>query len=134
MFEKIIPLIIALFAFQFFIRYMNKRKKNNQSSVRNFDYKKRIDEIMKISNYDEGVNAGQLLKNDIRSGLGKPELMLGIPDNMRDVRSGLNLIIDAVTNGVKGKIGSLPAGDNMYKDSAAMFDEIIEVIKKHKTE
>lgn len=132
MLEKIIPVIIALFAIQLLIRFLNNRKKNSKPSSRNLDYKKRIDEFLKISSYDEGVNRERVLTDEIRSGLGKPELILNIPDNMRDVRRNLNLVIDAVTQGVKSKTGSLPEHEKKYSSPDRMFDEIIEVINRHR--
>ena len=133
MLEKIFPVIIALIALQILIRYRNKNKKNvKHTSRRDFDYKKKIDEFMKVSNYDEGVNREQVLIDGIHSGLGKPELILGIPDSMRDVRKNLNLIIDGVTYGVKGKIGSGPVDEIKYNSPDKMFDEIVEVINRHK--
>ena len=40
MFEKIIPVIVALIALQFLIRFINRKKKSQQASTREFDYKK----------------------------------------------------------------------------------------------
>ena len=132
MFEKIIPVIVALIALKFLIRFMNKKRQNSPASTRDFDYKKRIDEFMKISNYDEGTNNDRILSDEVRSGLGKPELLLEIPDSMRDVRRSLNLVIDAVTQGVKAKIGSNPPQEIKYNSPDKMFDEIIAVINRHK--
>lgn len=132
MFEKVIPVIAALIALQFLIRFMNRKKQNNQISTREFDYKKRIDEFLKVSSYDEGVNHDRILTDEIRSGLGKPELLLEIPDSMRDVRRNLNLIIDGVTQGVKAKTGTNPALEIKYNSPDKMFDEIVEVINRHK--
>lgn len=132
MFEKIIPVIVALIALQFLIRFMNKKKQSQQTSTRDFDYKKRIDEFMRISNFDEGTNNERILTDEVRSGLGKPELILEIPDSMRDVRRSLNLIIDGVTQGVKAKIGTNPAHEIKYNSPDKMFDEIVEVINRHK--
>jgi len=132
MFEKIIPVFIALIALQFLIKFINRRRLNKKSPVRDFDYKKKIDEFMKVSNFDEGVNNERILNDELRSGLGKPELMLGIPESMRDVRKGLNLIIDGVTHGIKSKISVNPVDEIKYNNPGQMFDEIIEVINKHK--
>lgn len=131
MFEKLIPVILALLAVQILIRVMQKKRRTNQSPSRNFDYKKRIDQLMKISNYDEGVNSEQAMIDEIRSGLGKPDMISGIPDNMRSVRRDLNLIIDAVTQGVKSKTGKTPVDAVRYHSPEKMFDEIVEVIRKH---
>lgn len=132
MFEKVIPVIIALIALQFLIRFMNKRKVSKPVQARNLDYKKKIDQFMQVSNYDEGVNSDRILTEEIRSGLGKPELMLEIPDSMRDVRRNLNLVIEGVSHGVKSKIGSNPASDIKYNSPDKMFDEIVAVINRHK--
>lgn len=132
MFEKVIPVIVALIVLQFLIRFLNRKNKNKQPSARDFDYKKRIDDFLKISSYDEGTNNDRILSDEIRSGLGKPELLLEIPDSMRDVRRSLNLIIDGVTQGVKAKIGTNPVHDIKYNSPDKMFDEIVEVINRHK--
>jgi len=132
MLEKVIPVIIAVIALQFIIRFMQKKKKEKTSTTRDFDYKKKIDQFLKVTNYDEGVSNERILVDDIRSGLGKPDIILGIPETMRDVRKDLNLIIDAVTHGVKDKIGKNPTIEINYNNPGKMFDEIVEVIKKHK--
>jgi hypothetical protein len=46
----------------------------------------------------------------------------------------LNLIIDGVTHGVRSKTGKNPVIEVKYKDPARMFDEIVEIIRKHKTD
>jgi len=132
MIEKIIPIILAIIALQFLIRFMQKKKKNKTVSTRDFDYKKKIDQFMKVTNYDEGVNNERILTDEIRTGLGKPDLLLGIPDNMREVRRDLNLIIDAVTEGVKSKVSKNPMIEIKYNEPVKMLDEIVQVIKKHK--
>ncbi len=134
MLEKIVPVIIALVVLQLFIRYMNKKRKNEPVSHDRADYKKRIDELMKVSNYDEGVNAGHSLSEEVKKTLGNPEIITGIPENMRDVRRSLNRIIDAVTQGVKAKTGLLKESESQFKDPAAMFDEIVEVVNRHRTD
>lgn len=133
MFERIIPIIIALLALQLLLKFLKKQKMNRQtqSSSRDFDYKKKIDEFLKVSNYDEGINDERILTDKVRSGLGKPDLLLEIPESMRDVRRSLNLIIDGVTHGVKGKIGSVPGQAGKYDSPEKMFDEIVEVINRH---
>lgn len=132
MFERVIPIIIALVALQLLVRYMNNRRVKKKAVPRDFDYKRKIDQFLKISNYDEGINNERILTDEIRSGLAKPDLLLEIPDSMRDVRKGLNLIIDGVTHAVKGKIGAKKSGDISYNNAAGMFDEIVEVINRHK--
>ncbi len=132
MLEKVIPVIIALVALQLMLKFMSSRRKKKQNVTRDFDYKKKIDNFLKVSNYDEGVNTEQILTDELRSGLGKPDLMLGIPDSMREVRRGLNLIIDGVTHGVKGKVNANTQDEIKYNSPDKMFDEIIEVINKHK--
>jgi hypothetical protein len=132
MIEKILPVIIAVIAMQFLIRFMQKKRSENKSTARDYDYKKKIDQFMKVSNYDEGVGNDRILTDEIRSGLGKPDLLLGIPDSMREIRKELNLIIDGVTYGVRSKIGKNPVIEVKYKDPEKMFDEIVQIIKKHK--
>lgn len=133
MLEKIIPVIIALIAIQFLIRYTNsKRKKNTELTSERRDYKKRIDEFMRISNSDEGINTGRIAGDEVKSSLGRPDIIMNIPDNMRDVRKNLNLIIDGVTHGLKSKTGSPDESEIKYRDPSVMFDEIVEIIKKHR--
>ena len=127
--EKFIPIIAILIFIQLAIKFMRSRKSKQPASQR-FDYKKRIDEIMRISNYDEGVGAGRKLSEEARQGLGG-DLLLGIPDNMRDVRKNLNLIIDGVSYGVKAKVGE-KSDIIKYNNAEEMFDEIVEVVNKHK--
>lgn len=132
MLDKVLPIIIAIIAMQFLIRFMQKKRNSNKTPVRDYDYKKKIDQFMKVSNYDEGVANDRILIDEIRSGLGKTELLLEIPDSMREIRRELNLIIDGVTHGVKSKIGKNPVIEIKFKDPGRMFDEIVEIIKKHK--
>ena len=132
MLETILPVIIAVIAMQFLIRFMQKKRSENKTTTRDYDYKKKIDQFMKVSNYDEGVVSDRILADEIRSGLGKPEILLGIPDSMREIRKELNLIIDGVTHGVRSKTGKNPVTEIKYKDPAGMFDEIVKIIKKHK--
>lgn len=132
MFEKIIPVIAAVLVLQFLIRFMQKKKKEKNSQPRNFDYKKKIDQFMKYSNYDEGVNSEKLLIEDIRTGLGKTEFFSGIPEDKREVRRELNLIIDAVTHGIRSKLGSNSTDEMKYNNPEKMFDEIVKVINNYK--
>lgn len=130
MFEKVLPIIAALIFIQLAVRFIKMRNSRPKVDSRNFDYKTRIDEFMKISNYDEGVGAGRKLAEEARQGLGS-DLILGIPDSMRDVRKNLNLIIDGVSHAVKSKIGE--RSDMIkYNNAAEMFDEIVEIINRHK--
>jgi len=130
MFEKIIPIIAALILLQFAMKFLISRKSKQKVNTNRFDYKKRIDEFMKISNYDEGVGAGNKLSEDVRQGL-SGDLLLDIPESMRGVRKDLNLIIDGVIHGVKAKIGER-ANMEKYNNAAEMFDEILEIINRHK--
>ncbi|MCL2154521.1 MAG: hypothetical protein FWH53_02530 [Leptospirales bacterium] len=130
MFEKFIPVIIVLILIQLVIRFMKMKNSRPKVDSRNFDYKKRIDDFMKISNYDEGVGAGRKLSEEVRQGLGG-DLIMGIPESMRDVRKNLNLIIDGVSHGVKAKIGER-SDIIKYNNAAEMFDEILAIINRHK--
>ncbi len=132
MLEKVIPIILAIIALQFVIRFMQKNKKAKSVNTRNLDYKAKIDQFMKVTNYDEGTNDERILTDEIRSSLGKPDLLLEIPDSMREVRRDLNLIIDAVTHGVKSKISKNPTDEIKYNNPDKMMDEIVEIIKRHK--
>ena len=130
MFEKLVPIIFILIVIQLAMKFINKNKSKPRVDSRHFDYKKRIDDFMRISNYDEGVGAGRKLTGEVHQGLGG-DLISGIPDNMRDVRKNLNLIIDGVSCAVKAKIGE-KSDVVKYTDEAEMFDEIVEIINRHK--
>jgi len=128
--EKFIPIIAILILVQFGMKFLSRRRAKQKPASRDFDYKKKIDDAMRISNYDEGVGTGRKLSEEAHQGLGG-DLITGIPDNMRDVRKNLNLIIDGVSHGVKAK--TCEKSDIMkYNNAAEMFDEIVEIINKHK--
>jgi len=134
MLEKILPVIAMLVALQLLLRFMQRRRKTErQGPSRYSEYKEKIDRFMKISNYDEGADYDRIFSDEIRSGIARPELIMGIPESMRDVRKDLNLIIDGVNHAVGAKIHSDRSDDVKYRDPAKMFDELVEVIKKHQT-
>jgi hypothetical protein len=130
MFEKFVPIILILIAIQVVVKFMNRKKSTSRADSHHLNYKKRIDEFMRVSNYDEGVGAGRKLAGEVQQGLGG-DLISGIPDNMRDVRKNLNLIIDGVSCAVKAKIGE-KSDMIKYTNGAEMFDEIVEIINRHK--
>ena len=130
MLETIIPIVAVLIFIQIAIRYMNTKKSKQKPSSRNFDYKKRIDEFMRISNHDEGVGVGSKLSEEARQSLGG-DLILGIPESMRGVRKDLNLIIDGVSHAVKAKAGE-KSDITKYSNAEEMFDEILEIVNRHK--
>jgi len=132
MFEKIIPVIVALIALQLLVKFKNKRKNNYNAQSRGLDYKERINQFLKISSFDQGANNEKILIDEILSNLGDPELQNEIPDDMPDIRRELYLIIDGVTHAVKGKIGSKNNENIKYNSPGKMFDDIVEVIKKYK--
>ncbi len=132
MFEKIIPIIIALVFLQLFVRFMIRKKPVKTPAWRELDYKRKIDELMKIGNFDDANTTGKSLQDEVKASLAKTELYREIPDNMRDVRRGLNILIDAVTTGIKAKTGSGNGDLSGYKNPAGMFDELVDVVKKHK--
>ena len=134
MIEKIIPVLVALIALQFIIRFISRKKPPKPSAWRDLDYKRKIDELMKIGNFDDVNTTGKSLQEEVKSRLATADLYMEIPDNMRDVRRGLNLVIDAVITGVKAKGGGGTPDAGNYKDPAGMFDEIVEVVKKHKVD
>ena len=105
MIEKIIPVLVALIALQFIIRFISRKKPPKPSAWRDLDYKRKIDELMKIGNFDDVNTTGKSLQEEVKSRLATADLYMEIPDNMRDVRRGLNLVIDAVITGVKAKGG-----------------------------
>lgn len=134
MFERILPVILALIALQFIIRFMGRKKSAKNPAWKEIDYKRKIDELMKIGNFDDANTTGKSLQDEVKARLAKPELYMEIPDNMRDVRRGLNILIDAVTAGVRSKTGSGKGDMSHYRDPAKMFDELVEVVKKHKVD
>lgn len=134
MFEKILPIIIALIALQLIVRFISRKKTEKTSAWRELDYKRKIDELMKIGNFDDANTTGKSLQDEVKARLAKPELYMEIPDNMRDVRRGLNLLIDAVITGIKAKTGSGTGNTAGYNAPDKMFDELVEVVKKHKTD
>lgn len=134
MFEKIFPVIIALIALQFIVRFMARKKSGKTSAWREQDYKRKIDELMKIGNFDDHNTTGKSLQDEVKARLARPELYMEIPDNMRDVRRGLNILIDAVTAGIRAKTGSGKTDMSRYNDPAEMFDELVEVVKRHKVD
>lgn len=133
MFEKILPVILVLVLLQLLIRFMQKRRSKVQSygSSRFSEYRDKIDRLMKIDNFDDVKDRDRVLADEIRRGIAGPELMMQIPDNMRDVRRGLNLLIEGVNHGVKAKTGSLTGDVIKFRDADLMFDELVEVVKKH---
>ena len=134
MIEKVLPVIIALVFLQLLIRFISRKKTTKPSAWRDLDYKRKIDELMKIGNFDDAITTGKSLQDEVKARLAKPELYMEIPDNMRDVRRGLNILIDAVITGIKAKTGSGKGDMSHYKDPAKMFDELVEVVKKHKVD
>lgn len=126
MFEKFVPILLALIALQFIIRFMQKRKGQvTQSQWRTIDYKKRREAIMKGRNPDE---EGMAAPKGIRF-LGIDDFN-AIPENMREVRRDILHIREAASVGLRAKIGR-DVSDSKYTEPEKMFDEIVEVIKKH---
>jgi hypothetical protein len=130
MFEKVLPIIVVLIIIQFAIRLIKNKSSKAKVNKHRYDYKDRIDEFMRISNYDEGVGAGRKLSEEVRHGLGS-ELLQGIPENMHDVKKNLNLIIDGVSHAVRAKIGEREEIIK-YNNAAEMFDEILSIVNRHK--
>lgn len=126
MFEKFIPIIIALIVLQFIMRFMSKmRGRTQEAEWRKIDYKKRRDAIMKGRDPDEEAAA---MPKGIRF-LGIDDFN-AIPEDMRNVRRDLLCIRDAVSIGLRAKIGR-DVSDSKYNEPEKMFDEIVEVINRH---
>jgi len=87
---------------------------------------------MKISNFDDVNTTGKSLQDEVRARLANADLHREIPDNMRDLRRGLNILTDAVITGIRAKTGSGKGDMSHYRDAEKMFDELVEVVKKHK--
>ncbi len=132
MFEKIIPVIIALIALQLILKYKNKQKNNQSASTRNFDYKRRINEFVKAGNPDKAAINEKPFMDDIQLKLSKPDLLMSIPENMKGLRRDFKLIVEGVTYAVKGKIGTITDADKKYDSPEKMFDEILEVVNRHR--
>ncbi len=125
MLEKIIPIIIALIALQLLLRIMQKRKgKVVDSQWRTIDYKKRIDTLMKGTESD---NISKDIKGIVLIGL---EDFRSIPDDRRELRKGIFLIKDALSDSIKAKIGR-PVSCN-FNNPEEIFDEIIKVIEQNR--
>jgi len=125
MLEKIIPIIIALIALQLLLRIMQKRKgKVVDSQWRTIDYKKRIDTLMKGTESD---NISKDIKGIVLIGL---EDFRSIPDDRRELRKGIFLIKDALSDSIKAKIGRPVSGN--FNNPEEIFDEIIKVIEQHR--
>jgi hypothetical protein len=134
MLEKILPVIAMLVALQLLLRFMQRRRKARERGApsRYSEYRDRIDRLIKVSNYDDGTDYEKKFSDEIRSGIANPELMMEIPENMRDVRRGLNLIIEGVNCAVKAKIGLRHADETKYRDPSVMFDELVNVVNKYR--
>ncbi|HOP63514.1 MAG TPA: hypothetical protein PK358_10150 [Spirochaetota bacterium] len=125
MFEKFIPVFIALIALQFIIRFMQKRKnKVQESEWRKIDYKKRIDSLMKGRDPDAVTQAPRGIT------LVGLEDYSAIPEDMRGIRKDINHIREAVSIGLRAKIGR-DVSVSRFDKPEEMFDEILEVIRKH---
>ena len=134
MIEKVLPVIVALVILQLMIRFMSRKKTEKPSAWRELDYKRKIDELMKIGNFDDANTTGKSLQDEVKARLANADLHREIPDNMRDLRRGLNILTDAVINGIRAKTGSGTGDMSHYRDPEKMFDELVEVVKKHKVD
>ncbi len=134
MIEKVLPVIVALVILQLMIRFMSRKKTEKPSAWRELDYKRKIDELMKIGNFDDANTTGKSLQDEVKARLANADLHREIPDNMRDLRRGLNILTDAVINGIRAKTGSGKGDMSHYRDPEKMFDELVEVVKKHKVD
>lgn len=134
MIEKVLPVIVALVILQLMIRFMSRKKTEKLSAWRELDYKRKIDELMKIGNFDDANTTGKSLQDEVKARLANADLHREIPDNMRDLRRGLNILTDAVINGIRAKTGSGKGDMSHYRDPEKMFDELVEVVKKHKVD
>lgn len=125
MLENILPVIIALIALQFIFRVMRKKKSSvAESEWKKIDYKKRLDLLLKNKAPDNEA-ADTVLKRSPWA-----EELSMIPDDMRDVRRDLNLIREAVSVGLKAKIG-IKVDESRFAGPGRMFDEIAAVVRKH---
>ncbi|HOP29969.1 MAG TPA: hypothetical protein P5120_13660 [Spirochaetota bacterium] len=125
MFEKVIPILVALIALQFIIRVMQKKKASvPKSEWREIDYKKRIDDLMK----------GRDPEGTVRSPKGITligiEDFSAIPDDKRDVRRDILHIREAVSIGLRSKLGR-DVSDSKYREPDLMFDDIVRVIERY---
>ena len=125
MFEKFIPILIALIALQFILRVMRKKKSEiPKSEWREIDYKKRIDVLMKGRDPDGSAHAPRGIT------LIGIEDFSAIPDDMRNVRRDILNIRDAVSAGLRAKIGR-DTSESKYREPDLMFDEIVRVIDRY---
>jgi len=125
MFEKFIPILIALIALQFIIWIMQKKRARvTESEWKKIDYKKRMDSLLK------GKDPDITEADDVISKSPWAEELSMIPDDMRDVRKDLNLIREAVPVALRARIGKT-IYESRFREPENMFDEIVEVVKKH---
>jgi len=125
MLEKIIPVIIALIALQFIIRVVQKKRTTvTKSEWREIDYKARIDRLMKGRDPEHSSPASRGIT------LVGLEDFSAIPDDMRNVRRDIIHIREAVSTGLRAKIGR-DVSDSKYREPDLMFDEIVRVIDRY---
>lgn len=125
MFEKIIPILVALIALQFIVRVMRKKKSEiPQSSWRNVDYRKRIDTLMKRREHDSSDREPRGIT------LIGFEDFSAIPDDMRNVRQDVIRIREAVSTGLRAKIGR-DTSESKYREPDLMFDDIVRVVDRY---
>ncbi len=125
MFEKIIPILLALIALQFIIRVMQKKKAFvPKSGRRDFDYKQRINDLMKGRDPEY---TGHSSKGITLVGI---EDFSAIPGDKRDLRRDIINMREAISAGLRAKIGK-DVSDSKYKEPDLMFDEIVRVIDRY---
>ena len=125
MFEKIIPILVALIALQFIICVMQKKRTGvPKSPLREIDYRKRIDTLMKGGDPEHSAHTS---KGITLVGI---EDFSAIPDDMREVRRDIVHIREAVSMGLRAKIGRDTSGSK-YREPDLMFDEIVRVIDRY---
>jgi len=125
MFEKIIPILVALIALQFIIRVMQKKRAGTpRSELRNIDYKKRIDALMKGRDPEHETHTSRGIT------LVGIDDFSAIPEDKRDVRRDIIHIREAVSAGLRAKIGR-DVSESKYREPDLMFDEIVRVIDRH---
>lgn len=125
MFEKIIPVLVALIALQFIIRVMHKKRTNpTPSAWKEVDYRKRIDLLMK------GREPDGIPRDNKGITLIGIEDFAAIPGDMRSVRRDLLHVREGLSTGLRAKIGR-DVSNSKFTDPDKMFDEIVEVVNRH---
>ena len=121
----IIQTVIALIVLQIIIMFLQRKKSKSYDTESSAEERhRRIDAILKGRIQDEDKSAPEGIS------LIGIEDFSAIPDEKRQLRRDILLIKDAVTAGLRAKIGRRATG-GAFEDPERMFDGIVELIQEH---